>query len=249
MKITDAHLHLSQSAVPSFADSSLCYTCVSCTLSKHEFYAQEKMISSVKTPYLHFLRSFGIHPQHPDFDCKDFLVELLEKNKIDAIGECGFDFFTDELKSTRNAQEKAWKMQLKLAMKYDKPLIVHGRKCTELFFRDSHILKKIRAVIFHSWAGTPLEASSLLKRGVNGFFSFGKPLLNGRKASIRCVSSLPVSRILLETDAPYQTLKGEKFTAPEDIQKVYSEAGRIRDIDAGELSEIIYENFKKAYFD
>lgn len=247
MKITDAHLHLSESKIPSFKDLLVSYIGASCTLSRQEFDKQEKMISSILSPSIHFLRCFGIHPQNPDLMNRDFLVELLDNNRIDAIGECGFDFFTDEFKSTRSLQEEAWRIQLELAIQYGKPLVVHGRKCSEMFFRDSCILKKASSVIFHSWAGTFVEAQSLLKRGVNGFFSFGKPLLNGRKASIDCVSKLPIERILLETDAPYQTLKGEQVTAPEDIQKIYKEAARIRDMGVDELSDRIYGNFRKAY--
>lgn len=247
MKITDAHLHLSESKIPSFKDSLVSYTGASCTLSRQEFDKQEKMISSILSPSIRFLRCFGIHPQNPDLRNRDFLVELLDNNRIDAIGECGFDFFTDDFKSMRSLQEEAWRIQLELAIHYGKPLVVHGRKCSEMFFRDSRILKKVSSVIFHSWAGTFVEAQSLLRRGVNGFFSFGKPLLNGRKASINCVSQLPIERILLETDAPYQTLKGEQVTEPEDIQKIYKEASRIRDMSIDELSDKVYGNFRKAY--
>lgn len=128
-----------------------------------------------------FLLPLGIHPQNPDLSQKEFLIELLEHNKIDAIGECGFDLFTSDFKANVENQEKAWALQLECAVKYEKPLVVHGRKCTHLFFRDIKMLKKVPAVIFHSWAGTFLEATSMLQKGVNAYFSFGKPIINGKK--------------------------------------------------------------------
>ena len=149
-------------------------------------------------------------------------------DKIFAIGECGFDLFTDEYKSTFAEQNELWNAQLELAIKYDKPIIVHCRKGMCHIFESIEKLKKIRAVIFHSFSGSVTEAISLRKNGVNAFFSFGKPILNGNKNAIQCVKSLPIDWLLLETDSPYQTLKGESFTSPIDILKVYAQFVKLR---------------------
>ena len=50
--------------------------------------------------------------------------------------------------------------------------------------------------------------------------------------------------ILLETDAPYQTLKGEKETRPEDILRVYENLASLRDIPIAVLARQIEKNFK-----
>ena len=109
-------------------------------------------------------------------------------------------------------------------------------------------LKKIPSVIFHSFPGTFREADSLKKHGINAFFSFGKPILNGKKSAIECVEKLPLQNLLFETDAPYQTLKGEKETLPGDIKKVYQRACELRKISLEEMTESILENFMRAYF-
>ena len=226
--IFDAHLHLVHANIPHF-DENPGYTGLSCVLSKDEYLRQQKMISSIPLDSnIHFLTSFGIHPQKPDFTDRDFLTELLQQNRIDAIGECGFDFFTPEFKAQKKQQEEVWNFQLEAAVEYGKVMVVHGRKCTDRFFRDVKMLRKVPAVIFHSWAGTLLEARSLLKKGVNAYFSFGKPLINGKKSAIDCVKNLEAKRILLETDAPYQTLKNEEKTQTEDILKVYKTAELLR---------------------
>ena len=149
-------------------------------------------------------------------------------DKIFAIGECGFDLFTDEYKSTFAEQKEIWNTQLELAIKYDKPIIVHCRKGMCHIFESIEKLKKIKAVIFHSFSGSVTEAISFRKKGVNAFFSFGKPILNGNKNAIQCVKSLPIDWLLLETDSPYQTLKGESFTSPNDILKVYDQFVKLR---------------------
>ncbi len=180
------------------------------------------------------LQSFGLHPQAPFSDERDFalrlefLESLLQERRIAAVGECGLDFFTQEFSANRAAQEKAFAAQLDLAARHKVPAIVHARKAMQEIFESAAALKKVPAVVFHSFAGTLADARSLLSKGVNAYFSFGKPLMNGAKKAILCVRALPLDRLLFETDAPYQTLKGEKATSPAEIADVYQAAFEIR---------------------
>jgi hypothetical protein len=93
------------------------------------------------------------------------------------------------------------------------------------------------------------EAKSLLNKGINAFFSFGKAILNNNKNAINCVKFLPLNVILFETDAPYQTLKNEEFTSVRDICRIYEQGYLLReysvcDVDAQiEFSEVIRNNF------
>ena len=218
--------------------------------------------------------SFGVHPQNPDknilYDLETLLkydktsenmtskydtseikydnaIENMTKyDKVFAIGECGFDLFTDEYKSTFAEQNELWNAQLELAIKYDKPIIVHCRKGMCHIFESIEKLKKITSVIFHSFPGSITEANSLRKKGVNAFFSFGKPIPNGNKNAMDCVKSLPIDWLLLETDSPYQTLKGEVFTPPTDILKVYEQVFNLRKENSEIIASKIYENFHKS---
>jgi TatD DNase family protein len=187
--------------------------------------------------------SFGIHPQEPRAENVPFLERLLEENGIDAIGETGFDLFADEYRSALDAQKNVWYAQLDLAARYGKPLVVHCRKSLDLIFKDSALLAKIPVCVFHSFAGSPLEARSLLKRGVNAYFSFGKPLLNNNKRAIACAKELALERLLAETDAPYQRLAGETRTEPRDIIRVHNAFAEIRGIPVERAAEKIAENF------
>jgi len=239
----DSHIHLFHSKTPSFAERGH-YFCVSSCHTKEEF----DFLSDKNS-----FASFGIHPQ----DCfpgksemsetLSFLDSLCREKKIIAIGECGFDFFTKEFKATAEAQEFAFGEQLKLAQKYKLPLVLHIRKAIEKIFTYSKELKELPSVIFHSFPGTVREAESLKKHGINAYFSFGKPILNGKKSAIDCVKNLPLQNILLETDAPYQTLKGENETFPSDIKKVYEKAAELRNISEEELCQQTFENFKRAF--
>ncbi|QSI01812.1 TatD family deoxyribonuclease [Treponema ruminis] len=245
MTFCDSHLHLSKcNAFFSFSQEKK-YMAVSSCHSKEDF----DFLTGES------LASFGIHPQavNSSYMEKDFssdlayLESLLESKKIVAIGECGFDFFTPDFKSTAREQEIAFESQLDLAQKYKLPLVLHLRKSIEKIFTYSRELKKVPAVIFHSFPGTLREAESLKNHGLNAFFSFGKPLLNGKKSAIDCVKNLPVENLLFETDAPYQTLKDEEFTSPQEIERVYRAASEIRGISMEELAAVIEENFTRAF--
>jgi len=193
------------------------------------------------------VKAAGIHPQNPDKKHAAFLLAALEQNQADAVGEAGFDLFTSEYGALLKEQEEVWALQLEAARRYDKPLIIHCRKALHLIFRDAKKLSKLRSVVFHSFPGSPLEALSLVKRGINARFSFGKPLLNGNKRALLCASSLPIELLLAETDAPWQTLKGEKATDPADIQKVYKKIAELRGLPLEDVCSLLYKNFKDSF--
>lgn len=209
-------------------------------LSESEFQQTKKLCETLNIPKEKIILAFGIHPFEPDVSLVPFLEKLLEEDKIGAVGEAGFDFFTKELRQKEKLQEEVWHAQLELAVKYNKPMVVHVRKGLEKIFLDVKQMQKLPAVLFHSFPGSYQEAESVLKKLPQSYFSFGKQLLNGNKKAISCLECLPLSNLLLETDGPYQYLKNESFTSISDIAKVYEKAFSLRkDLN----SEILEENF------
>ena len=138
-------------------------------------------------------------------------------------------------------------LQLELALKYNKPLVVHARKANEKLFEYSKQLKKLPAVLFHSFMGPAHEAESLLVRGINAYFSFGKQIMNNNKKVLDCVQNLPLQNLLLETDAPFQFLKGEKFTRLEDIKKIYEAFFGLRRESKDIVFSTLKDNFMSLY--
>lgn len=225
----DAHIHFT--LVPDFIDESQSFDFLwkgcSCCHSKKEW---ETQINLQLPQNITLLNAFGLHPQSAGFiDTKeqaDFLESILIKNDdsksvIKAIGEAGFDFFTEDFRNQSEKQEEIFNIQLELAKQYKLPLIIHSRKSTEKLFEYSKELKKLPAVLFHSFMGNSIQAKALLNKEINGYFSFGKQLKNNNKKAIDCALNLPLENLLLETDAPYQFLKDEKYTEIGEIEKVY----------------------------
>ncbi len=238
----DAHFHFSECMRFEKPSDSLAvfekyYGC-SCAHSAEEWENQKNALDSAEK--IHILKSFGLHPQNPAVENAEFLENLLRNNELDAVGEAGFDFFTEEFRKNFERQDEAWHIQLELAEKYQKPLVVHCRKAMQNIFKEIDALKNIPAVLFHSFPGPVEEASSVLRRLPDAYFSYGKQILNGNKKVLSCVKNLPLKNILLETDAPFQCLKNERFTSCAEIKRVYQAAFEVR----GELTpEIIKNNF------
>ena len=191
---------------------------ISCAHSKAEYEIQKNAPGNV-------IQAYGMHPQNvANEDIKEsseLLEKLLSDGQISFIGEAGFDYFTQEFRDAEKLQEEIWNIQLELALKYNVPIVVHCRKANHKLFEYSKLMRRLPEVLFHSFMGPPVEAESLLKHGINAYFSFGKQVMNGNKKVIACVKELPSERVLAETDAPFQTLKGEKYTTLEDIRRVY----------------------------
>ncbi|AEF82731.1 TatD family hydrolase [Leadbettera azotonutricia] len=201
---------------------------------------------------------YAVHPQLPASvlnldEYYSTLEELAASGRLEAVGEAGFDLFDETYKTTEKIQDEIFAVHLEAAMKHHLPMVVHGRKAMHKIFPFSKELKKLPSVIFHSWPGTLVEGESLLHRGVNVFFSFGAAIVNNHHEAQRCCASLPLDRLLVETDAPYQPLRGKDFSSWEDLPAIIQKAAKLRN-DAGspgksadELEEIIEKNFRRAF--
>jgi len=219
-----------------------------CTSSNEEIrFTKQEAICNLLNSNVHPFHSFGIHPQAPSLLEIPFLEKLLKLKKIVAIGECGFDLFDDKNRLTIEQQKEVWNIQLELAIKYDMPIIIHCRHALHLIFKSTLSLKKIKAVIFHGWAGSFLEATSILKRKINAYFCIGKALLRGQKSQIEMASKFELKHLLTETDAPYMKLKDENYSKPCDIKIVSNYTSLLRKINTQELNKQLYENFQNVF--
>jgi TatD DNase family protein len=203
---------------------------------------------------------FAVHPQLSALssDSKNIqhslslLYELSAEKRIDAVGETGFDLFNDEFCAAEKLQDELFEQHLQIAEKYDLPLVLHLRRAMQKVFLHTRRLKKIPALVFHSYSGTAGEAESLLLRGVNAYFSFGTPILLNHKKAMKTCAAIDAERLLFETDAPYQRPQGRRFSSYADILTVINKAVELR-CAAGkkcvkdELERISDENFYKVY--
>ncbi|GMO53826.1 MAG: hypothetical protein Ta2G_12390 [Termitinemataceae bacterium] len=258
--IADAHCH-PYYLKKVFADcevqrQSLNIICAASAWNKDDWAYIQKISNNeeIKTGCRKMILCFAVHPQmcalYPksDVDASLYLLhQLLSENSLDAIGESGFDFFNTDLKNTEELQSAIFEEHLDLAIKYKLPLVLHIRRSMQKIFSYKAKLKRVPSIVFHSFSGTLDEAQFFLRSGINAYFSFGTAIMLNHKAAIKCCSHLDSDRILFETDAPYQMLKGEMYSSYCDIKKVIQSASVLRGSSVAELEKISCSNFFNAF--
>jgi len=173
------------------------------------------------------------------------LNKLAEQKRLAAVGETGFDLFNAAYRETEKTQEELFTAHLEVALRYDLPVIIHARKAMHKIFAHAATLKKCKAVIFHSWSGTASEGEALLRRGINAYFSFGTTIMLNHREAMRCCAVFPADRLLTETDAPFQPLRGKTFSRYADLPEILAAMEKLR-CETG-LEDIVEENFRRIF--
>lgn len=153
--------------------------------------------------------ALGIHPlyvpqaQDTDLQALDLaLSEFRDDPRLVAVGEIGLDFFVPQLCSP-DMRERQWffyTAQLKLAQKHGLPVILHVRRSADLLLKGLRQCP-VASGIAHAFNGSSQQAQAFVDRGFA--LGFGGTLTYERSLQLRRLASdLPLSAIVLETDAP-----------------------------------------------
>ncbi|HOJ77974.1 MAG TPA: TatD family hydrolase [Bacillota bacterium] len=187
----------------------------------------------------------GIHPH--DAKCwndetAQEVKELLTEPKVVAVGEIGLDYYYNH--SSKEDQIRAFKEQLTIAKEYNKPIIIHNR--------DAHqdtldILKKegvgpSRGVM-HCFSGSLEVARECLKLGLNISFAGSLTFNNAHKLR-EVAASIPIEKILVETDSPYLTPhphRGQQ-NSPALVGLVGAKLAEVKGMTLAEVAQITTEN-------
>ncbi len=254
MQYTDAHVHLIDLAEKFRADSVSHFGLVPVPLTVVDScHSAEALAFSelVHLPECTILRSFGVHPL--DLSAMETGLKLLKKlaqdRRIAAVGECGYDFYDESAVEPQDIQKQVFEAQVKIAQHYQLPLILHVRKALPLLLSEKTGLEAVKAVVFHCFSGSAEEAKALLKKGINAYFSFGTPILKGNKKAEQACISLPVERLLFETDAPFQPVKGKNYTSFEELPFIVQKAAELREITSETMLAQADKNFADVFFD
>ena len=145
----------------------------------------------------------GVHPDEVgELDEEKFLrmADLLDRDKIVAVGEIGLDYYWD--KEKHDLQKEWFVRQLGLAREKEMPVIIHSREAAADTFE---IMKQHAAgmkAVIHCYSYSPEMAREYVKMGyyigVGGVVTFK----NAKKLK-QVVQEIPLESIVLETDCPY----------------------------------------------
>ena len=151
----------------------------------------------------HIFLMAGLHPTHVKRDYKNelsIIVRQLEQRSFFAIGEIGIDLYWD--KTMLREQQDAFRFQIQLAKKYSLPIVIHCRDAFNEVFEVLELEKSDDLKgIFHCFTGTLEQAKKAIsynmKLGIGGVVTFKNGKID------QYLSKIPISEIVLETDAPY----------------------------------------------
>ena len=153
--------------------------------------------------------ALGIHPMYVERAAPEALAQLRDAllqhradPKLIAVGEIGLDFFIPEISSgePRAKQELFFESQLKLALEFNLPVLLHVRRSqdTILKYLRRH---RVRSGIAHAFNGSMQQAQQFVELGfalgIGGAMTFERALQIRRLAT-----ELDLSALVLETDAP-----------------------------------------------
>ncbi len=190
----------------------------------------------------------GIYP-HLAKDAKpediEKLRELSREEKFIAIGEIGLDYHWDD---TDIPTQKDWfHIQLDLAKELDMPVVIHSRDAMEDTIKILNEHKGVEGII-HCFSGSKESAKILLDMGF--YISFAGPVTfkNARRLA-EAAESVPLSRLLIETDSPYLSPEPHrgKRNDPTNVSFVAKKIAEIKGITFEEVASATMDNAKRVY--
>ena len=195
---------------------------------------------NIKKEGIEFKKAIGIYPEYTsiDKDTYDEYLKLMEE--VDAIGEIGLDYHW--YKDTKEKQKELFISQIKIAQKLNKPIIVHAREALADTF---DILKNNRCKgVLHCYSGSKEMAKEFCKLGY--YISLGGPITwKNAKEPLEVIKSVPLDKLLIETDSPYLTPSPNrgKRNEPSNVIYVAKKMMEVLDVDEDSFLKQINKNY------
>ena len=178
--------------------------------------------------------TIGIHPHEAD------------KNNVNP------EFFAKNLNdnSDRDKQIECFKIHIKAALEANIPLIIHSRNAEEKTYEVLNEYKDEKLkILMHCFTGSQKFAEKLLK--FNSYFSASGIITFKNSVDLQnTFKSLPLDRILIETDSPFLAPvpnRGKK-NEPSFIDFTAAKLAEIKGIEKSELIKITTNNFNNLFF-
>ena len=211
-----------------------------------------KRIKLIVDKYKNIYGTFGIHP-HETKNFKNMTDTLIigyknESKKIIGIGETGLDYYYNH--SDKNIQKKIFTQHIEAAKELDIPLIVHSRDAEIDTFDilKSYMKNSKLKTIIHCFTGSKDFAKKIINIGcyisVSGIVTF-----KGSNELAETISSIPIDKLLVETDSPYLTPTPNrgKNNEPSFIIHTIEKLSIITNTEKKVIIENTTNNFRKLF--
>jgi TatD DNase family protein len=278
MRWIDSHCHLDapefdldRTAVLQNAQAQGVAWCVMPAVQAKDFLPLQKLAQELHQPY-----ALGIHPlfvPHAQEQDLEFLAHCIESalaqdangQRLDprlvALGEIGLDFFVPALcePAMREKQEFFYHAQLKMAQKFKLPVIVHVRKSADELLKGLRRFA-VKGGIAHAFNGSFQQANTFIEMGFA--LGFGGALTFERALQLRRLATeLPLSALVLETDAPdipphwiyktqserqsSQALSSQARNEPAHLPRIGDALAALRGVSASDIAHATLVNAQR----
>ena len=191
----------------------------------------------------------GLHPEEVRADWREVLMAIAPAVRgAIAIGEVGLDFYWS--REFEREQLEAFEEQVRWSVELQLPLMIHCRKAqNELLYILKRYKDDLPGGVFHCFTGNEIEARELLSfdrfvLGIGGVLTFKKSKLPETLAQ-----AVPLSRIVLETDAPYMApvpMRGQR-NEPAFVAHVCRRLAEVYGVSEEEVSAITNANVARVF--
>jgi TatD DNase family protein len=208
-----------------------------------------------------FAYALGIHPLYvghaTEADLQHLHGQLTAQRddpRLVAVGEIGLDHFVPGLDRAR--QEMFYAAQLKLAREFDLPVILHVRRSADTLLKHLRLIK-VSGGIAHAFNGSEQQALAFVNLGFK--LGFGGTLTFERALQIRRLAqTLPMSAIVLETDAPdippawlYKTIEQRSHgeiarNEPAEVPRIAAVLAQLRGMTLQDVANATHANARQA---
>lgn len=207
----------------------------------------------------------GVHPSDAEEIAQEYeeseeacseLKELANHKKVVAIGEVGFDFYHDS-NPAEASQQTAFTSQAEIAREAGLPLIVHSRDAEDFspIYLEEHANLALadnsarrEPGVIHCFTGSQEYAEQVLKLGY--LISFTAPVTYAKNAALRdVVKTVPLEKIMLETDAPFlppADKRGQR-NEPAYLIETATTVAELKGVSLEELAEVTTANAQRLF--
>ena len=194
--------------------------------------------------------TIGIHPHESEKDIiklDEIIKNFQENDKIIGIGETGLDFYYNN--SDKEKQISSFIRHIEASIKTKAPLIIHSRNAEKETYDILNDYKdKNLKILMHCYTGSKKFSEKLLM--LNAYFSASGIITFKNANELQdTFKSLPLDKILIETDSPFLAPvpnRGKK-NEPSFIDFTATKLAEIKEISKSELIKITTSNFNKLF--
>jgi TatD DNase family protein len=195
--------------------------------------------------------SVGVHPHEAASDWQadaQALIECCRHPKVVGIGETGLDYYYEH--SPREAQQDSFRAHIAAARETGLPLLVHTRDAdgdTAGMLAEEYRKGPFTGLI-HCFSSSQELADKAIELGF--YLSFSGILTFKKAEALRAVAqTMPLDRMLVETDAPYLApvpMRGKR-NEPSFVVHTAAAAAAVRGLDPAELARVTTDNFFRLF--